>query len=496
MQQKSHCITPLQAARSQCIFRSACLGLLLLSLFFGTRALAQPNFVLILSDDHGAADSGAYGNNRIQTPNLDKLARQGIRFDAAFATAAICTPSRSSLYTGLYPMRHGAHRNHTEVFEGTLSLPHYFEPMGYQVHLAGKTHIGPSDAFPFSKVSASGSLFSAKTIDNYLPAMEDVFNSGQPFLLVVATSLPHTLIVGEPYPESDRYNADDIELPPYLVNTKETRQNRAGYYELVTQLDSEVGKVVTALDTSAAADNTVVIYASDHGAGFAFEKWTNYDAGIRVPLIVRLPQQTLAGHNSEALVSLVDVLPTMLALANADAPANIDGRSFAAVLKDPSRKHRDYVFATHTTLGIRNAKDAMPIRAIRNARFKYIRNLNPEGTLSNNVTEQTQSAWPSWVQAAMNGDTFAASRINAYQHRPAEELYSLEADPFELNNVINNPGYRSMLPNLRATLDIEMSRQNDEGLAAPYTDSNLGFVVNTLLEINVAWMKFKKMLTF
>lgn len=452
---------------------------------------AQPNFLLILSDDHGAADMGAYGNKEIHTPNLDTLARQGIRFDAAFATEAICTPSRSSVYTGLYPMRHGAHRNHTNVLEGTKSLPHYFQPLGYQVQLAGKTHFGPSKDFPFETLSAGGWRLSAPDLDDYLPAITRTFNAKQPFLLVVATSLPHTQIFGEPYPESMRYSASNVSLPPYLVNTEQTRRNRAGYYELVTRLDTRIGRILSALDESAAARNTVVIYASDHGAGFAFEKWTNYDAGIKVPLIVRLPNQRHAGANSDALVSLVDVLPTLLQLAGSEAPPTLDGRSFARVLEDPEKQHRDYIFATHTTLGIRNAGDAMPIRSIRNARFKYIRNLNPNGTLTNNVTEQSQSAWPSWVQAAMNGNTHAAQRMQAYQKRPAEELYSLEADPYELNNVIGNPGYRSMLGTLRATLDLEMSRQNDLGLQSAHTDSNIGFFTRAAFAVGKGWHSFK-----
>ncbi len=457
---------------------------------------AQPNFLLILSDDHGAADSGAYGNTEIHTPNLDQLANQGIRFDAAFATEAICTPSRSSVYTGLYPMRHGAHRNHTEVHEGTLSLPHYFEPLGYQVQLAGKTHFGPSEAFPFEKLSARGWGFSGRDLDDYLPAITNTFNNDQSFLLVVATSLPHTQIFGEPYPESERYSHSNVSVPPYLVNTEETRRNRAGYYELVTRLDERIGRIIDALDQSAAAHNTVVIYASDHGAGFAFEKWTNYDAGIKVPLIVRLPNQENAGRSSDSLISLVDLLPTMMELAGADTPTTIDGRSFSKLLDTPEKPHRDYIFATHTTLGIRNAGDAMPIRTIRNKRFKYIRNLNPDGTLSKDVTEQSQSAWPSWVQAAMAGDTHAADRMHAYQRRPAEELYSLEADPYELNNVIGNPGYGSMLANMRATMDLEMSRQNDLGLDAPHTENNIGLLTGAAFGIGKAWHSLKSSLGF
>ncbi len=465
--------------------------IVLLTLLVTGKAQAQANFLLIVSDDHGAADSGAYGNSEVRTPNIDRLAGQGIRFDAAFTTQAICTPSRSSLYTGLYPMRHGAHRNHTSVEEGTLSLPHYFQPLGYKVYLAGKTHIGADEAFPFDTLSADGLSPFSTSIADYFRAMREVFHSDESFLVVAAASLPHTPLGEQRYPDSQRYQASNITLPPYLVDTEETRRARAGYYDLVTQFDTQLGVMLQMLDDSPAANFTYVIYLSDHGAGFAFEKWTNYDAGIRIPLIVRVPDQSNAGTSSAALVSIIDVLPTMLSLAGQQGQQSIDGRSFAKLLDNPELDHRDYIFATHTTLGIRNATDAMPIRSIRNQRFKYIKNLNPQGVLTNNVTETAQSAWPSWIRAAENGNQFAQQRVSAYQNRREEELYSLEADPYELKNVIDNPGYAPMLANMRAALELEMARQNDQGLKASHTESNIGFMAKLLWATQTTWQRLR-----
>lgn len=467
--------------------------ILLIATLAASMVQAQANFLLIVSDDHGAADSGSYGNTEVSTPNLDRLAEQGIRFDAAFTTQAICTPSRSSLYTGLYPMRHGAHRNHTSVNEGTLSLPHYFQPLGYKVYLAGKTHIGPDEAFPFEAVSAEGLHPFSTSITDYFTAMRDVFHSDEAFVMVASTTLPHTPLGEHRYPDSERYQPDNVTLPPYLVNTAETRRARAGYYELVSQFDRDLGVMLQMLDNSPAADMTYVIYLSDHGAGFAFEKWTNYDAGIRIPLIVRAPDHRNAGTSSNALVSIIDLLPTMLKLAGQNEQHSIDGRSFAKLIDNPQLDHRDYIFATHTTLGIRNASDPMPIRTIRNQRFKYIKNLNPQGVLRNNVTETEQSAWPSWIRAANKGNTIAQQRTRAYQNRPEEELYSLEADPFELKNVISNPGYAPMLANMRAALELEMARQNDQGLKASHTESNIGFMAKFFWATQSAWQRLRSL---
>jgi len=434
-----------------------------------------PNILLIFSDDHGYEDCGVYGNPTIATPNIDGLAAEGMRFDNAFATQAICAPSRQSLYTGLYPIRHGGHRNHTEVVPETLSLPHYFEPLGYQVHLAGKTHFGPKSAFPFNSLSKSENIFSDSDsmISDYFGELKKVFGSANgPFFIVAATSLPHTRFgFNDGYPAADKYKAADIPLPPYLLDTPETRIERAGYYELVSKLDDDIGTLLTLLKDSPAADNTLVIYSSDHGAGFAFEKWTNYDAGLHVPLIVKWPKQIKPNSASDALVSLIDLLPTLMEVAGGKAPKNIDGKSFLPVLNGESADHRELVFASHTTLGIRNASDATPIRTVRSKRYKYIRNLNPDGHFTNNVTQKGQGGWFSWLDKAKT-NTFAAQQVQRYQQRPAEEFYDLLTDPYELKNLAGQAEVQAEKVYLSQQLDLWMTQQNDLGLDAPVTPMN------------------------
>jgi len=439
-------------------------------------AAERPNILLIFSDDHGVEDSGVYGNAIIKTPNIDQLATEGMRLNNAFATQAICAPSRQSLYTGLYPMHHGGHRNHTEVLPDTLSLPHYFEPLGYQVHLAGKTHFGPSEAFPFNKLSTSKNTFSdsSSSIAQYFADMQRVFNQpDQPFFIVAATSLPHTQFgINEGYPEPENYDPKTIPLPPYLIDTPETRTERAGYYELVSRLDSDIGTLLQLLKNSAAADNTLVIYTSDHGAGFAFEKWTNYDAGLRVPLIVKWPNIIQPNSENDALVSLIDLLPTLMQTAGGQAPEGIDGKSFLPLLNGDAYDHREVIFASHTTLGIRNASDATPIRSVRSKRYKYIRNLNPDGLFTNNVTEKGQGGWFSWLEKA-KGDAFTKQQIRRYQQRPSEEFYDLLNDPYELNNLADSADVQTEKAKLSARLDAWMVQQNDLGLDAPVTPINI-----------------------
>ena len=413
---------------------------------------SPPSVVLVFSDDHGAEDLGAYGNDVVRTANLDRLAAEGLRFTHAFTTTAMCTPSRSSLYTGLYPHSHGSHMNHGSVRSGILTMPDYLRPLGYRVGLAGKRHVKPAEQFPFEYMELD-----PEAIRRFVTA-----DAGQPFVLIVAPKEPHIIEFG--FPETERFSPDGIPMPPYLVDTLDTRRQRAGYYELIARLDEKIGQVIGVLEDEELFDKTVFIYASDHGAGFAFEKWTCYEAGLRVPLLVRWPGQVRAGRVTEAMVSLVDLLPTLIEIAGGAPSKPIDGRSFLSVLQEKADEHRSHVYGAHTNQGIIKGS-AYPVRSIRSRTHKYIRNLNPEGTFTNLVTEDGIVGWRSWLDAAAT-DPSAATRTKLYQRRPAEELYDLTVDPYELNNLAAEPALGSVLENLRAELDRWMSEEGDRGLEA------------------------------
>jgi N-sulfoglucosamine sulfohydrolase len=426
-------------------------------------AATRPNVVLLIADDQSIGDVGVYGDPNIATPNVDALARDGMTFDRAYAPEAMCTPSRSSMYTGLWPIRHGAHHNHQYVRDGVKSVAHYFGDLGYRVALAGKSHVGPLDSFPFEFLPGSHIGPEQVRIDGQMDDILGVVrDTAGPFFLVVADSRPHT-IESEPggWPDPVLYAPTDVVLPPYLVDTAETRYERAGYYDLITELDGLIGRILGELDATGKARDTIVVYVADHGAGFAFEKWTNYEAGLHVPMIVRWPGHVRAGTRSDAMVSLVDLLPTLLELTGAP-PQPLDGESFAPLLRGESRSHRDLVYAMHTNVGIVNG-GPYPIRSVRDQRWHYIRNLMPDATFSNNVTVVGQGGWQSWITRAAD-DPFAAARVARYQHRPAEELYDLDADPAELVDLASAPASAAVLDRLRAELDAWMAEQGDRGI--------------------------------
>lgn len=418
---------------------------------------ARPNFLFILSDDHGIIDAGCYGNPVIKTPNIDALANEGLLFSRAFTPAAMCAPSRSSLFTGLNPHRHGCYMNHGSVSEEVQSIPHYLGQLGYRVGLAGKTHIKPKEAFPFEYMPLT------------LDAIEDFMSRSnkEPFCLFVATNDPHAEKIGSRrgFRPSSLYDPNNIPLPPYLVDTAETREQRAGYYDLVTRLDSLVGDISALVDNLNVSNLTLLTYASDHGASFPFEKWTCYEAGLNLPMIMRWPGRIKSGTQTDAMISFIDVVPTLVDLAGGSPTAlKFDGRSFKSVILENSTKHHEYIFGTHTTEGIVNGS-YYPVRSIRNMRYKYIQNTNSDGAFTNIITaSENQAGWGSWVQKAEH-DPFAAKQVRLYQKRPLEEVYDLKHDPHEMRNLNADPAYNEIKTDLKVRLTDWMHSQNDPELA-------------------------------
>ncbi len=335
------------------------------------------NIVLFISDDLGVGDIAPYGNKVARTPNLSRFSNESLLFRNAFATSPTCTPSRSSIYSGLMPFSHGAHGNHGAVKPGTKSLVHYLQPYGYKVAIAGKLHVGPEEVFDFEKIANTNvrepgyenvpGLYwdlNLDPVDGWLDQQK------QPFMLVVADHSPHVI-----WPEKATYNPEDVDIPAKHIDTKDTRNSRARYYTDVTKMDNNFGKMMAILKKHKLADNTIVIFTSDQGPQWAFAKWTLYDYGVQAPLLVRWPGVVAPNQQTPALVSLADILPTVVEAIGGTAPTNIDGKSFLPVLKTPTAPHREVVYATHTGDGQMNRS---PARMVRSNKYKYILNVAPE----------------------------------------------------------------------------------------------------------------------
>ncbi|HZG23749.1 MAG TPA: sulfatase [Chitinophagaceae bacterium] len=425
-----------------------------------------PNIILFIADDLGVNDIEPYGNKVIKTPNLARLSGESLRFLNAFATSPTCAPSRSSMFTGLMPVRHGAHGNHGGVKEGTKSLPYYLKPLGYTVSIAGKLHVGPDEVFDFERIPNTNVPESGHEkkpglnydlnlapVDSFLSAQ----GKGKPFMLIVADHSPHVI-----WPEKAGYKPGDVDIPAKHIDTKETRASRARYYTDVTKMDGNLGRVINSLEKSGLSENTILIFTADQGPQWPFAKWSLYDDGIKVPLIIRWPGKVNKGGKTDVMVSLADLLPTMVDAAGGKAPSDIDGKSFLALLSGTEYTSQEYVFATHTGDGMTNRS---PARMLRTSRYKYILNIAPGILYTTHIDRAKdhdggREYWDSWRERSFTHE-HAAAVLWRYHNRPAEELYDLESDPGETHNIVSESSSSILLKRFRDKLAEWRKLQND-----------------------------------
>ena len=414
----------------------------------------KPNIVIFISDDHGYDDSGAYGNNVVKTPNIDRLAQEGKIFINAFAASPLCSPSRCVIETGLMPFRNGGHKFGSPIWDDVKTMPEYFEDLGYYTAEIGKFHHPPRDKFPYDFLD-----------NNENNARQFILNykMDKPLFLIVCTHPPHT-----PWVKNRIYDTNKIKLPPNFIDTPETREDMADYYSDVTLMDSILGNVLYALKDRNLVRNTLFIYTTDQGANWPFAKWTLYDAGLRVPFIVRWPGIIKSGTKTQAMISLADILPTCIEAAGSVPPDFLDGRSFMGVLKGTTDQHREVVFGTHT--GNDNGGPGIwnhcPARSIRTKQYQYILNLQPDTVFTTHISgcrpgcTHYLSFWNSWVKKAETSER-AYQIVKKYMYRPMEELYDLNSDPYEMHNLANDPEYWDILSSLKKQLAKWRKTQGD-----------------------------------
>lgn len=416
-------------------------------------AADQPNLLFVIADDCTFRDIGCYGG-QAHTPNIDRLATEGLRMTHCFQCAPMCSPTRHNIYTGQYPVKTGAYPNHTQTYDHIRNITHFLKPLGYRVALSGKTHIGPRDLFTFEY--SGGKNPDMKAIDKLFGQCVE---SETPFCLFACSNEPHT-----PWNKGDasRYPPAKVELPPYLVDTPVVREGFSRYLAEITYYDSQVGELLSLLDKHELADDTLVMVVSEQGNSMPFAKWTCYDNGLQSAMIVRWPAHIEPGSVSDAMVEYVDVTPTFVELAGGTPAPQLGGRSFLKVLTGEADEHKQYVFGEMTTRGIINGNDCYPIRSVRSRTHKLIVNLKSDQAFTNACTQS--DIFQSMVEAAESGDRHAAEMVRRYQYRPPIEFYDVVADPLEMKNLADDPQYVDQIASLREQLDAWMESQGDRGI--------------------------------
>jgi len=440
--------------------------LLSLLLLWGYPSVAQqkPPIVVFLADDLGFYEVPVYGKTPVLMPNLERLARQGLAFDQAFCASPSCAPSRAALLTGRMPARNGAEPNHSYPRADVPVLTRSLQANGYDVVAFGKVaHDDMNSTAGFDYYSPDR-LHLADSMRTYFQRRK----SSKPVCVLLGDKRPHVL-----WSPQSTYDPAAVTLPPDWIDTPETRAHRARYYTDITGMDAELGQVLN-LTNKLFSDKAIILFSSDHGAQWPFGKWNLYDAGIRTPLVVAWPGKVAAGQHTAALVSWVDILPTLLAITATHLPPGLDGKSFAPVLLGRTQQHRQVIYTTHSGDGPENV---YPIRSVRTARYKYIRNLHPEYLHTNHSDlyrkDGAGAYWNSWMEKAKT-DSAAARLVRKYHVRPAEELYDLDQDPREQVNQAANPRYATQLRKMRALEDAWMREQGDAQTVfnTPYLKKN------------------------
>lgn len=406
----------------------------------------RPNVLLYVVDDQGMDDAGCYGNPVIRTPGLDMLAAEGTRFTRAFCTTPSCSASRSTILTGWHNHANGQYGHehsyhHFRTFDDVKTLPVMLSKAGYRTARAGKFHVGPPEVYRFDQALAGKSpALMADNCRDFITA-----DNNRPFFLYFCTTEPHRPFVRE---GSEPIDPADVIVPDYLPDTPECREELAQYYMSVERADKGLLRLIEILKETGQWDNTLIIFISDNGIAFPGAKTNLYEPGMRLPCVVRSPYQKNKGHACDAMINWTYITPTILDFCDA-MPKNHEfhGRSFLNTLEEEHPEGFDEIYASHT---FHEITMYYPMRVVRQRRYKLIWNI-ASGLPYPFASDLYASA--TWQSLRERGETHYGKRsIDAYMHRPSFELYDLEEDPHEINNLADSPEHAVILAELQEKL--------------------------------------------
>lgn len=418
---------------------------------------SRPNFVFIVTDDISPNDLAVYGNAFVPTPNLQRMADNGLVFDNAYLTISSCSPSRCSMITGRYPHNTGAPELHTRLPNDQRTFVQQLQQAGYHTVLSGKNHMGQAAELGFDEQSDSRPAGSEKWVQHLQNRPQD-----QPFFCWFAShDAHHAFTINDQAP---MFSPEDIQVPPMMYDGPGTRDMLCGYFHEVARTDYYVGQVLDELQKQNLTDRTYVIYCSDNGRPFPRCKTYLYESGIQTPLLITGPGVT--SGRTESLVSSIDFSATILDLAGVTIPDTIQGRSFRPVLSDPRAVTRQVAFAERNWHVFQNHA-----RAVRCGDWLYIRNAFPERhNLSGESATFRYAAVKELWQAAADGRLPPHVALLTKPQQPAEMLFNVVDDPHQFHNLAQNSDHRQQLQQMQRLLDSWVQATGDSVPANPTPD--------------------------
>ncbi|MFH5885226.1 sulfatase-like hydrolase/transferase [Halalkalibaculum sp. DA3122] len=420
-------------------------------------SVERPNILWITSEDNSPY-LGAYGDSLADTPNLDRLAERGTVYENAFATTPVCAPSRFTLITGLYANAMGTEnmRSTFPIPEQIRFFPKYLRDAGYHTTNNVKKDYNTIDQ-PEAWVESSDS------------ATYKTREPGQPFFHVRNFTTTHESRLHDPI-DTLIHDPEEMELPPYHPATAEIKRDWAHYYDQITKMDTQVGQVLDELEASGEAENTIIFYYSDHGGVLPRSKRFMFESGLRVPLIVYFPPkyEHLAPERdrTDRLVSFVDFPKTVLSLAGIEPPEYMHGKAFLGEYEDTPRTY------VHTYRGRMDERFDL-VRAVRDKEYLYVRNYMPHRIYGQHLAYLWRApSMLSWHQQFLGG-TLDDTQQRFFETKPAEELYRIDADPHNVNNLAGDPGYQEVLQRMREANAQWIREQQDLGFIPEETIDSL-----------------------
>lgn len=423
----------------------------------------QPNIILFVADDHGTDAIGAYGNKVIQTPNLDKLASEGVKFNNAYCTSASCAASRSVILSGKFGHATGSYGHvhdyhHFSTYEGETSLPVIMEKQGYETARIGKYHVAPEKVYHFNTVLEADPRNTVEMAE----ACVDVLKSDKPFFLYFCTDDPHRGHPFEPDPwdtpntfgnkkggytgvNEITYKPEDVLVPSFLPDTKQSREEIVQYYQSVSRIDQGFGKLMKMLKDTGKDKNTIVIYISDNGMAFPGAKTTVHEPGIKLPCIIKDPTKGVKNATNNAMISWVDLTPTILDMAKIDYnKEQFHGKSFNPIIKESNPEGWDEIYASHT---FHEITMYYPMRVVRSKNYKLIWNIawRLEYPFASDLW--ASSTWQGIYRNKI--ENFGPKKVQDYLFRPEFELYDLAKDPDELNNLATHKEFGEVFETMK-----------------------------------------------
>ena len=433
-----------------------------------SNAADRPNVILFIADDVSWNDYGCYGNAAARTPNIDALAAGGIRFDRAYLTASSCSPSRSSIITGRYPHNNGAGAELHKPISGHIPwFPELLRESGYYTAISGKHHMtstapknGPgARPVPFDHVSGGKTKKNSGGHANWLTVTQER-PKDKPFFFWFAAYDAHRGWDADKQWDADRYGpmhkAEDVIVPPFLVDDDQTREDLASYYNEVTRFDYYIGQVVAELKTQNELDDTLIFVMADNGRPFPRAKTRLHDSGMKTALVAHWPSGIEFRGPSDGLVSVIDLAPTILSVADCTVPETMQGISMRQLMQRYTGRAREYAFSEH------NWHDYEAHgRSVRHVDYLLLKNFRPYQPWQGPADSVRSPSHESLLAKQDTGSLNAAQQDVFLAPRPALEIYNIKADPHQLKNLAGTDAVASMQKELTSVLDRWMDETGD-----------------------------------